>query len=80
LQYQRDASIIALDKHGNVWIAEFAGNKSGTEGHQLHKFSPNGEKLLSLVIAGKAGNADGEFNQMSCVPLGFRDSKRYTDA
>jgi secreted PhoX family phosphatase len=46
---------IARDKQGNVWIADFAGNKAGTKGHQVHKFSPKGEKLLSLGIAGKAG-------------------------
>ena len=61
---------IAVDKQGNVWIADFAGNKAGTKGHQVHKFSPKGEKLLSLGIAGKAGNADGEFNQPNDVVVG----------
>jgi sugar lactone lactonase YvrE len=61
---------IALDKEGNVWIADFAGNKAGTKGHQVHKFSPKGEKLLSLGVAGKAGNADGEFNQPNDVVVG----------
>jgi hypothetical protein len=55
---------------GNVWIADFAGNKAGTKGHQVHKFSPTGEKLLSLGVAGKAGNADGEFNQPNDVVVG----------
>jgi len=45
---------IAVDKQGNVWIADFAANKDGTKGHQVHKFSPKGEKLLSLGTAGKA--------------------------
>jgi hypothetical protein len=61
---------IALDKQGNVRIADFAGNKEGTKGHQVHKFSPKGEKLLSLGVAGKAGNADGEFNQPNDVVVG----------
>ena len=61
---------IAVDKQGNVWIADFAGNKAGTKGHQVHKFSPKGEKLLSLGIAGKAGNADGQFNQPNDVVVG----------
>jgi sugar lactone lactonase YvrE len=61
---------IGLDKEGNVWIADFAGNKAGTKGHQVHKFSPKGEKLLSLGVAGKAGNADGEFNQPNDVVVG----------
>jgi sugar lactone lactonase YvrE len=58
---------IHVDKDGHVWIADFAGNKDGTKGHQVHKFSPKGEKLLSLGIAGKPGNADGQFNQPNDV-------------
>lgn len=61
---------IAVDKQGNVWIADFSGNKAGTKGHQVHKFSPKGEKLLSLGIAGKPGNADGQFNQPNDVVIG----------
>jgi sugar lactone lactonase YvrE len=53
-----------------VWVADFAGNKSGTKGHQVHKFSPKGEKLMSLGIAGKPGNADGQFNQPNAVVVG----------
>jgi sugar lactone lactonase YvrE len=56
-----------VDKDGNVWLADFAGNKEGTKGHQVHKFSPKGEKLLSLGSAGKPGNADGQFNQPNDV-------------
>jgi len=36
----------------------------------VHKFSPKGEKLLSLGIAGKPGNADGQFNQPNDVVTG----------
>ena len=61
---------ISVDKDGNVWIADFANNKEGTKGQQVHKFSPKGEKLLSLGIAGKAGNADGQFNQPNDVVVG----------
>ena len=61
---------IYVDKDGNVWIADFANNKEGTKGHQVHKFSPKGEKLLSLGVAGKAGNADGQFNQPNDVVVG----------
>jgi sugar lactone lactonase YvrE len=61
---------IAVDKQGNVWVADFAGNKDGTKGHQVHKFSPKGEKLLSLGMAGKPGNADGQFNQPNAVVVG----------
>jgi sugar lactone lactonase YvrE len=61
---------IAVDRQGNVWIADFAGNQARTKGHQVHKFSPTGEKLLSLGVAGKAGSADGEFNQPNDVVIG----------
>ena len=61
---------ISVDRQGNVWIADFANNKEGTKGQQVHKFSPKGEKLLSLGIAGKPGNADGQFNQPNDVVVG----------
>ncbi|MBI4474364.1 MAG: hypothetical protein HY646_16965 [Acidobacteria bacterium] len=61
---------IHVDRQGNVWIADFAGNEAGTKGHQVHKFSPKGEKLLSIGIAGKPGNADGQFNQPNDVVVG----------
>src|SRR5262245_16074660 len=61
---------IFVDQQGHVWIADFAGNKEGTKGHQVHKFSPKGEKLLSLGMAGKPGNADGQFNQPNDVVVG----------
>ena len=61
---------IAVDKDGNVWVADFAGNKEGTKGHQVHKFSPKGEMLLSIGMAGKPGNADGQFNQPNDVVVG----------
>jgi DNA-binding beta-propeller fold protein YncE len=61
---------ISVDKDGNVWVADFSGNKAGTKGHQVHKFSPKGEKLMSLGMAGKPGNADGQFNQPNDVVVG----------
>jgi DNA-binding beta-propeller fold protein YncE len=61
---------IHVDKEGNVWIADFAGNEAGTKGHQVHKFSAKGEKLMSLGVAGKPGNADGQFNQPNDVVVG----------
>ena len=61
---------IAVDRQGNVWIADFAANQAGTKGQQVHKFSPTGDKLLSLGVAGKAGNADGQFNQPNDVVVG----------
>jgi DNA-binding beta-propeller fold protein YncE len=61
---------ISVDKDGNVWVADFSVNKAGTKGHQVHKFSPKGEKLLSLGMAGKPGSADGQFNQPNDVVVG----------
>jgi len=61
---------ISVDANGNVWVADFSGNKAGTKGHQVHKFSPKGEKLMSLGTAGKRGNADGQFNQPNDVVVG----------
>jgi DNA-binding beta-propeller fold protein YncE len=61
---------IHVDAQGNVWLADFAGNKEGTKGHQVHKFSPTGKLLLSLGMAGKPGNADGQFNQPNDVVVG----------
>ena len=61
---------ISVDKNGNVWVADFSGNKEGTKGHQVHKFSPTGAKLMSLGMAGKPGNAEGQFNQPNDVVVG----------
>jgi DNA-binding beta-propeller fold protein YncE len=61
---------IHVDPQGNVWIADFAGNKAGTKGHQVHKFSPDGTLLMSLGQAGQPGNADGQFNQPNDVVTG----------
>ena len=61
---------IHVDAQGNVWMADFAGNNEQTKGHQVHKFSPTGKLLLSLGMAGKPGNADGQFNQPNDVVVG----------
>ena len=54
---------IYADGDGNVWVTDFAGNDEGTKGHQVHKFSPTGELLLSLGIAGQPGNGPDQLNQ-----------------
>jgi DNA-binding beta-propeller fold protein YncE len=46
---------IHVDRQGNVWIADFAGNEAGTKGHQVHN---------------KPGNGDGQFNQPNDVVVG----------
>ena len=52
-----------VDSDGNVWVTDFAGNDAGTKGHQVIKFSPEGEVLLRLGEAGVAGSGPGQLNQ-----------------
>ncbi|MEQ8952668.1 MAG: peptidyl-alpha-hydroxyglycine alpha-amidating lyase family protein [Gammaproteobacteria bacterium] len=61
---------IHVDEDGNVWVADFAGNSAGTKGHQVHKFSPSGELLMSLGTAGQPGNDRTHFNQPNDVIVG----------
>lgn len=58
---------IHIDFEGNVWVTDFATNASRTKGQQVHKFSPEGELLMSLGVAGQAGNDSGHFNQPNDV-------------
>ena len=61
---------IHVDADGNVWVTDFVANAEGTKGHQVHKFSPDGELLMSLGTAGKAGSGPNEFNQPNDVITG----------
>ena len=61
---------IHVDADGNVWVTDFAGNEAGTKGHQVHKFSPTGELLLSLGTAGQAGSGPNQLNQPNDVITG----------
>ena len=61
---------IGLDEDGNVWVTDFAGNEAGTKGHQVHKFTPEGELLMSLGVAGQPGNAPGQLNQPNDAIVG----------
>ena len=58
---------IHVDDDGNVWVTDFNQNEAGTKGHQVHKFSPDGELLLSLGTPGQAGNDESHFNQPNDV-------------
>lgn len=58
---------IDVDDEGNVWVTDFATNAAGTKGQQVHKFSPEGELLMSLGVAGEAGNDAEHFNQPNDV-------------
>lgn len=61
---------IDVDEDGSVWVTDFAGNEAGTKGHQVHKFSQTGELLMSLGVAGQAGDAPGQLNQPTDVIVG----------
>ena len=54
-----------VDRDGNVWVTDGLG-KDG-KGHQVFKFSPEGQVLLTLGKAGVAGNGPDEFNAPSAV-------------
>ena len=58
---------IHVDAEGNVWVTDFVGNAEGTKGHQVHKFSPDGELLMSLGTAGQPGSGPNQFNQPNDV-------------
>ena len=45
---------IHAEHEGNVWVTDFANNSDRTKGHQVHKFSPDGELLMTVYI-GKKG-------------------------
>ena len=53
---------IHVDDDGNVWVTDFVANAEGTKGHQVHKFSPDGELLMSLGTAGQPGSGPDHFN------------------
>ena len=61
---------IHVDADGNVWVTDFAGNREGTRGHQVFKFSPEGDVLLTLGTAGQPGSGPGQFNQPNDVTTG----------
>lgn len=61
---------IHVDAEGNVWVTDFAGNAEGTRGHQVFKFSPEGEVLLTLGVPGQPGTEPGQFNQPNDVVTG----------
>jgi sugar lactone lactonase YvrE len=57
------AHAIAVDRDGNIWVADFQSNKAGNKGMQVVKLSPDGTVLLRLGKPGQPGLSDEEFNQ-----------------
>ena len=60
---------IHVDPEGNVWIADARGDEERGKGHQVHKFSPEGELLMSLGQPGLAGKGDYIFDQPNDVAV-----------
>jgi DNA-binding beta-propeller fold protein YncE len=56
-----------VDNDGNVWVTDFQANAAGTKGQQVHKFSPDGELLMSLGTPGQTGNDGAHFYQPNDV-------------
>jgi DNA-binding beta-propeller fold protein YncE len=52
---------IHVDADGNVWITDSQGTED--KGHRVIKFSPEGEVLLILGQAGRAGSGPGLLNE-----------------
>ena len=56
---------IDVDQDGNVWVTDGVGEQRtppGTRGHQVIKFSPTGDVLMTLGTPGKAGSGPDHFN------------------
>lgn len=51
-----------VDADDNLWVTDAATDRAGTRGNQVHKFSPQGELLMSLGIPGVRGSGHYFFN------------------
>jgi sugar lactone lactonase YvrE len=63
---------IHVDYEGNIWVTDFEGPdgvdpRRDGKGHQVFKFSPEGELLMTLGKPGIAGDGPDEFNKPSSV-------------
>ena len=56
---------IYVDKDDNIWVTDGRGNDG--KGQQVLKFSPTGQRLMTLGKAGVSGSGNDEFNQPSDV-------------
>ncbi len=61
-----------VDSEGNIWVTDGEGPNAEDprrdgKGHQVFKFSPQGEILMTLGKAGIPGEGPDEFNQPSSV-------------
>jgi len=51
-----------VDHDSNLWVTDAATSGDNKKGNQVHKFSPEGELLMSLGIAGVSGSGHYFFN------------------
>ena len=61
---------IDVDADGNVWVTDAvseARTPEGNRGHQVIKFSPTGQVLMTLGTPGKAGVGNNSFNSPADV-------------
>ena len=58
---------IDVDDDGNVWVADARGSEERRRGHQVIKFSPQGEVLLRLGTAGVGGRTRTTLNEPNDV-------------
>ena len=64
-----------IDPEGNIWATDYNGRETvlgmptGGRGHQVFKFSPSGEILMTLGKAGVAGNGPDTFDRPSDVAV-----------
>lgn len=60
---------IEVDPEGNIWVTDAVKDRNipegDTRGHQIIKFSPEGEILMTLGTPGKAGDANHQLNSPS---------------
>lgn len=64
---------IDVDREGNVWVTDAVSSgripQGDTRGHQVIKFSPRGEVLMTLGTPGRAGSDRHSFNAPSDVAV-----------
>ena len=64
-----------IDPEGNFWATDYNGSETvlgmdaGGRGHQVFKFSPDGEILMTLGRAGLAGNGPDTFDRPTDVAV-----------
>ena len=74
-----------IDPEGNIWATEanqheeVLGIPVGNRGHQVFKFSPRGELLMTLGEAGVAGNGQYTFNRPTDVAVAANGDIFVTD-